>query len=521
MNLQLKTIFSKHWPLLLFIIIHVSLFSINAAEWGDSYRMLRAAEYIKDGSYPLDEKRPPLFSLILALRPAFIEQVVWGRSVVFTLSLVSFVLFLKVVDFFIREKKYKNLAAALYTLNPVWLYWSIRVMSDVLFHTLVLAILYVYLKAKNDVKGVNFKNICLLGFLSGLSILTRFEGYLILFSLGVALVLPEISLNNLKSFLSNVLISRKKLLTLVATAFLTILPYLLYKSPLNSSYFEEPSGRVYDLKMVIVYLVSLIYVFGFATAPFFLKKTLSLFKDTFILSFTLLELLLILAWPAAIPRLFVPLIPVLVIWLGIGIKEYFDSGYTLKPNQMVFLAVLVFAWPLIQYILKLQFLVLQKPLLFGLFFLQILLIPIIYRKKFKAFVLLALLSSLMWALSPIYLHKTIFAPIKNAAEFVSKNLYGRVGYNDVSSVSDWYLNQASDTDGVSGEYYNTEKKENLEIEDLLSSKIDYLLITNEHNTDMSLDLNKRPYLEVIKDFSYNINGKLFFAKVVKINKEYK
>ena len=118
----------------------------------------------------------------------------------------------------------------------------------------------------------------------------------------------------------------------------------------------------------------------------------------------------------------------------------------------------------------------------------------------------------------ISLHKDIFISVKNAAEYVARNLEGKVAYNDVSSVSDFYLN-VLDTPKVSGFYYNTESKKNLTYEALRQTGADYFLITNEHNTTMELDLGSRPYLRPVKDFSYNVNGAEFFAKIVRFERK--
>jgi len=88
MNLPRKTISFKNIPAkfyayLLFIVLHIALFNVNTAEWGDSYRILRASEYIRRGIYPSDEKRPPLFSALAAVRPNSVDPVVWGKVVVF------------------------------------------------------------------------------------------------------------------------------------------------------------------------------------------------------------------------------------------------------------------------------------------------------------------------------------------------------------------------------------------------------------------------------------------------------
>ena len=118
-------------------------------------------------------------------------------------------------------------------------------------------------------------------------------------------------------------------------------------------------------------------------------------------------------------------------------------------------------------------------------------------------------------MATIWLHKDIFISVSNGAKYAGQNLTGRIGYNDVSSVSDWYINYKYNKVDSQGFYYYTEKKSQLEYEKLKAESIDYLLITNEHNTTMELDLKSRPYLEEIKEFRYNVNGSEFFTKILK------
>ena len=131
---------------------------------------------------------------------------------------------------------------------------------------------------------------------------------------------------------------------------------------------------------------------------------------------------------------------------------------------------------------------------------------------------LLLASVFIWSFSTIWLHKANFIAIKNAAEYASNNLSGIVGYNDVSSVSDWYLNQWPPKRTVTGVFYSYAKKKDLDYSVLQNKGFDYLILTNEHNTDMTLDIESRPYLTQVKAFEYLINGKLFFARIIKINK---
>ncbi|HOV97611.1 MAG TPA: hypothetical protein PLW49_01140, partial [bacterium] len=157
MNLPRKTISFKNIPAkfyayLLFIVLHVALFNVNAAEWGDSYRILRASEYIRQGSYPSDEKRPPLFSALTAVRPNSVDPVVWGRVVVFIFSFLSLIVFDKLTQIYIKNEKYRFVSLILFILNPVYLYWSIRVMADVPFSFFVLLTFYLLSKYYESLK---------------------------------------------------------------------------------------------------------------------------------------------------------------------------------------------------------------------------------------------------------------------------------------------------------------------------------------------------------------------------------
>jgi len=56
----------------------------------------------------------------------------------------------------------------------------------------------------------------------------------------------------------------------------------------------------------------------------------------------------------------------------------------------------------------------------------------------------------------------------------------------------------------------------LNYENLTKKKLSYLLMTNEHNTDTTLDIEQRPYLKQLKEFNYIINNKEFWTKVLEI-----
>ena len=128
--------------------------------------------------------------------------------------------------------------------------------------------------------------------------------------------------------LGNVKRNFSRLGSLALGIFTILLPYYIYRNPLHSSYFSEPTGRKYDLNMVWVYLVSLIFVFGFTSAFFFIGRNYKhlcdlLQKNLVFSTFLFLELALILLWPAAIPRLFVAVIPFLIILLALSVEDFF------------------------------------------------------------------------------------------------------------------------------------------------------------------------------------------------------
>ncbi|KKS61483.1 MAG: hypothetical protein UV27_C0001G0049 [candidate division WWE3 bacterium GW2011_GWA1_42_46] len=187
MTLQSKTIF-KYLPYVLFILVHFLLLNANTAEWGDSYRILRASEFIRDGSYPEDEKRPPLYSIVLAVRPESVNSVMWARGFMFVAGLAGMFLFGKFLGQFIKDERFVFLGMLLLLFNPDFLYWSIRVMADVPFALLALLAIYLYKKWKDS---WSFKRLFILGIVAGFSILTRFEGYILAGSLFLSLFIEH------------------------------------------------------------------------------------------------------------------------------------------------------------------------------------------------------------------------------------------------------------------------------------------------------------------------------------------
>lgn len=484
----------------LFLLIHVLFFNINAAEWGDSYRILRAAEFLRYFAYPTDEKRPPFFSLFLALRPYFLDQLFWGKLAVLFFSIGSFLVFYKLVGLYIKKERYKILALLLFTFNPVFLYWSFRIMTDVVFSFFVLCALYLY--SKNFGKFSYSQLICL-SFITVLSILTRFEGYILFGSLGLALLVKK----NIKNVLSYSL-----------SFALFLLPYFIFRNPLDSGYFEESARRTYDINTLIIYLTSLVGILGFVSAFYFVYNSRKIvFKflrnNIHISAFLTAEFVLVLAWPAAIPRLFMPIIPFLILIFVISIDDFFSRP---TASFISFNLVLLGFYGLFQQYYKLQFLIPNRYLFIAIISIQVLILFTAYQKHFLGFMCLLIASTVVWSVFTIWIHRNVFKVIAEASIYAQKNLKGRVAYNDVSGVADWYLNQKDKNDGVDGFYYDVVKKGNSDIDKLEKKSVNYILVTNEHNTDLTFSTYNRGYLKQIAEFKYKINGKVFFTNIYEI-----
>lgn len=267
-----KIISNKVWLIFLFYFtLHAFLLNVNYAEWGDSYRILRASEFIRKGTYPEDEKRAPLYSMIMAVRPEGVDQVLWGRVVMLGLSITLMYVFYLLVREFELGERVEHLSLWLLALNPVFLYWSLRIMADVPFTLLVLLTFYVYKKWEDEFL---WKRLLVLGALLGLAVLIRFEGYILGFSLGLGLVYKaflgdsggQSEGQNSKVGLIKVL---RWLIAVFAGFIIVTLPWFIARNPLSSTYFGEPSGRAYDLTTIYTYLVSFMYLFGFSSACYF------------------------------------------------------------------------------------------------------------------------------------------------------------------------------------------------------------------------------------------------------------
>ncbi len=442
-------------------------------------------------------------------------------------------IFYKLCQNYLATKWERLLAVILLALNPVYLYWSLRIYADVFFSLLILLCFYffeVWRKNRGDGGKLSGLYLATMGLICALSILTRFEGYLLTLAtaIGVIVVLDKSAHQKFK----------ESVLVFVTTG-LIVLPWLIYRNPLTSSYFEEPAGRKYDMVMFLTYVVSYLFVLGIIPAFSLIATKLAGAKPIdlltkvkqypHVIAFVILESLLILAWPAAVPRLFVPIIPFLILAL-VKSLDYFDKGdeddspSSIKPNSRVtsvkaekgktlvttMSIVLLTVYIVVQHKLRLQFLGPHTAVFVIVSALGVPSTLAIYIKSKKLFLLSSVISMTILSASTIYLHKDVYRSIKEICDFSLREVAGKVIHNDTASIASWYLPKS--------DYKNLDDKKYLTQNYLAENQVDYLIITNEFNPNMEIDLAKRPYLNLIKESKYKRGGKIFFTWLIKVQK---
>jgi len=421
---------------LLFLGLRILLFNVNISEWGDSYSIVRAAENLRSNfSYPVDEKRLPLFSVLIALNPLPVEFLVWAK--ILQVILTAGILFL---TFKLAKRLFPNLSSdycllpiAYCLFSPVFLYWSLRVVGEVLLTFLVLLSFEIYYSKHKWCFP-------LLGIVCGLAALTRYEGFLLAAAIGLGFLLAK----KTRAFILH------SLFFILAVSPWFIRNFLVFGNPLHSTYFSEPSTYTYNLKTVFTFLASLIFLFGFPSVfnfvvaglvPAFKRQPRGLQLPLFI--FILLELLLILFWPAAVPRLFLPLIPIFMIFI-VGGLESLGQPQGLRLQVCLVSLVLTVLYILSQYFLRLHFLVLSKSglaLIAVLGFLSAISWLIFdFKRAKKIFLGLFLVSEMVASFVVINNHRLIYSDALKAAQF-AHNLDGLVGYSDETGVVEYYLSE--------------------------------------------------------------------------------
>lgn len=508
--------------LFLYVIFRVFTINLNNSEWGDSYRILRASEYLMQGSYPSDEKRPPFFSFLLTFN--FSQDLIFSSRiwmiVISVLTLVVFKYFLDELRINLSENL-KFFGLVFFAFNPLFMYWSMRIYADTLFLLIVIFSMFLYLKYSNTQK---FMFLLPIPFILNLGILTRFEGYLLIASIFLG------SFFTFKSLSSRVYLY---LTTLLIFFGIILNPQIFfYQNPLASSYVDEAVSRSISIKEVMNFTSQFFYVLGSIFSIylflFSFKENLNFLRKNLVISgFVFLQFLLSAYWFAAVPRLFLQLLPFLIVLFIISFSYYeknykpFSSFKTLIKDftnkdrfNVLTIFLLIGFYVLSQLNLRLPFLLNKKTFILFVVILTIYLSYLLIFGKKRLFLIFSLILSFSWGIMFISLEKDVFKVLNKSVLFLSqsKSENDLVLTNDVSGMTRFYLKDKI----IYSEKLNSGSRPISE-NDLKGAK--YVLVTNEHNVDLSFTPSKYPFLEVISIFKETLYGREFFTVIAKVREK--
>jgi len=516
--------------LLLYILLRIIFINVNSAEWGDSYRILRATEFLQNFSYPTDEKRPPLFSFLLLFRfsqiSLFNDPILSGRVTMLFLSVFNVLLFYIFCKIILKSSSEKIIlfAVGLFAFNPLFVYWSLRIYADNLFLLLMLLSFILYFKFQENRKLYFLIPIPLILILS---ITTRFEGYLL-------------SLSIISAFFLGFIFSKIKIYPfLFITLFLTFLIFLVsyfkeftfYINPIFSKYVDEAESRKITIDEINNFIFQLLFLIGSVFGVVFVLNNFVNLKIKNILEkwlnygplvhMFLLQFALSFVWFAAVPRLFLPILPILVILFVKGYENFKFGEYSKKLKYFYFFMSFIFLLIYIgsQLYLKLPFLITGLKFFLTNIFVGLVglgLLGLVLFKKFpkNSMMLYFILSNIVWAILFVSLEKDTYKVLNQAVTYFKQNYSQEsiVLSNDVSSISRFYL---KDKFRYSRELDYNEKV----LEKVAKVNPDYIIVTNEHNPSMSFTASKYPGFVLEKEFREKVNSRVFFTQIIKVNYE--
>lgn len=477
---------------LILLLFRFALFNFNVTEWGDTFSFLRIADFLTRGEYPPDAKRLPVFPLFLALGMKLrLEPVFWGRIVVFVFSVGCFFLFFKLLKLLFPKLSESRLLLACYFLlfNPIFLYWSIRVLSEVVFCFFVLSTFYLYYTRKSAV---------FLGVVAGIAAMTRYEGFLLFPAIALGLLLSK----RIKPFI------------LYSLFFiLTISPWFIRSQIIHGQLFytpyaSDPAGFLWSLRDKATFFFHLIFGSGFclgAIPIIFGIRKLWQQRCRELLPFAVfwgLNLCLIFIW-SSVARMFFTTVPFMVALMVLGLEFFLESSLrVLLPASAIFLGVYTVG----AYFLRPYFVAPSK--VGAAVFVLSSVVALIFAVKKKSFlpvvvgISLIVLSGLV-----VFKHRDVYADVYQAAQ-EALSLGGTTAYFDETGLSQWYFRK-------NGVYLN----EYLEPEEqwrwLKDNKADFVFWTNAHNEGPALtiveDAKFAERFELVAEFS-----NLEFASLSKV-----
>ncbi len=536
---NLHKIVSANRPLFIFIIgylvIRVLLLNANYTEWGDTFRMIRAADYLSNGSWPWDEKRWPLYSVFLIPGIWLNAPIFWGRMLSIFISTGSIVMIYAFYLKFIsrkddslhsstvasQRKLYALLASIFAVTSSIFGYWSIRVMADPLFALLILIYFYYLpdLYKKNNHRVLEYT-------LSGLLLaitMTRLEGIFVALATALFfLIYPAHGRNftpSLKKSIINITDNSRKILIFFIPQVLIYFPWtlyakVLYKGEVSNDYLDEIETFVFNLERFKYFFTYTFFILVIPLTAYFIwngVKSIKESKNTDIifliplLLFILQELLIGFIWTPSLPRIYMPLIPFLAMLFVFGIENFRRRKVEIRKYLIINLS-LTFLFVYLQYNQKLYFLGASK-LLFAIIIISnlfLMFFPILKWESKKVFVAAIIILNLLITSVVIYNQSYIYKSVVKGIEFVTP-LDGITAYSDETGNAEWYLR----SHGFYLDPGNNINDTNEQYQLLKSNNVSYMLWTNEFNrASYFIDPKIDPRFELIYVFQQPIRDPL-------------
>ena len=511
---EINRIIKKHKFLFIFFAVYllarVFLININYTEWGDTFRMIRGADYLSRLSWPWDEKRWPFYSLLLVPGIWLNAPVLWGRFLSLLASAWSLLLVYRFyLDYISNNIKYALTAVIITAVSSVFAYWSLRVMADPVFTLLILLFFFYsirfYKEGGKDEAGSSQK-VIILSFLLLCITMTRLEGLFAAAGIGVYLIF------------------RKHLRDLMIFAIPQIFIYVpwtvyakfIYHWETTNNYFDEVQTFSFDSERLKYFLAYTLFILVLPVLTYYiligLKSFLGNSKNKGLYLplgvFIGLELIIGFVWIPSLPRIYLPLVPLFAMLAVYGIEKLNLN----KINTPILLLnlFLLSTFTALQYKYKLYFLGASK-IIFAVViissFVSIFYVfwPVKFRKRIYL-VSLVLFINFLTSGIVIYNQHLVYKTVKQGIDFVVDRR-GIVAYSDETGNTEWYLKRRSI-------YMDSVKDFQIEDPDqqyraLKNYGVSYLLWTNEFNRGFSaIDPESDSRYQLLVEYKQTINDPL-------------
>ncbi len=466
-----------------YVLLRFFLLNINYTEWGDTFRMIRGAEYLTHFDWPWDEKRWPFYSLLLIPGIWLQAPVIWGRILSVFISATTLYYVYKFYEkYFSKNKTYSMLAVILTGTSTVFAYWSFRVKADPVFSLLVLVYSFYFIGLyQNSSKSRSYKSKFMLSAILLMLTMTRLEGLFMLTGTGLFFLLKSLRK------------TMKDIFIFFVPQILIYFPWtlyakILYKGPVSNDYLQEVQTFVFDLNRFGYFFTYTLFILVLPIFTYFAiygaKKLIKTLQSQGVKAylpfipigaFIVQEFIIGFIWTPSLPRIYTPVIPFLIMFVAFGIEKWKID----RVKFIVGVAGLTVFFAIFQYKYQMYFLGASK-VLFGLIvFSSIVSIAIVvlnWRVK-KLLIILAILMNITISYVIINNQRLIYKSVVQGIDYVLEETSGVVAYSDETGNTEWYLRDR-------GYYLPRDiqpEKASEQYKTFQENNVDYMLWTDEFN----------------------------------------